>query len=370
MKKNFLKTRLLAFSVIFLLLLSAACASASSINDVLQTLSTDSVNDQAANNSSNASTGTAAQTNSALKAMIMPGLESANVRSSAWGEIIGTILPGNFIDIKGEEGDWYIIEFEGKKGYILKQALTTNTNIKPNSKTTSISGTVKVSRGNRLNVRNGVWGDKIGSLNPGDKIQIFGEDGEWYKIYYNGKTGYVYKKYVIASDEEQAVSANGENPAVPNTPAAPAPAAPAQPSDPSQPAAASDNQLINWLQQAGFRGDGLHVAWAIAMRESNGIPNIGKGTKYFNGCDWGLFQLNKPTFGKKAWWDDQKIMDPIYCAKVVFDLSKGGTYWLPWGISGDGKSMNAACYKMWSAEKQRKCIWEPFKKWYDKYPLK
>lgn len=393
MNKVFFKKNSAAFFIVIFLFWTVPCAAAS-IDDVLQTLSSDRVNNgqavnaAAGNSSASSSSGAASQTSSTLRGIITPGLSDANVRSSAWGDITGKILPGVLIEIKGEEGDWYIIEFEGKKGYVLKQALVTSNNLTSSSRASSaISGTVNICKNYMLNVRAAAYGDKIGTLNAYDKVQIIGEEGDWYKINFNGRLAYVHKYFIQPSASAQSANAISENTATTNistvstgaatttatTSAASTTSTATQPatvSTTAPPAASSGNQLIDWLKQAGFKGDGLRVAWAIAMRESNGIPNIGKGTKYFNGYDWGLFQLNKPTFGKKSWWDDQKIQDPIYCSKVVYDLSKGGTYWIPWGLSGDGKSMNAACYKMWSAEKQRKCIWEPFKKWYDKYPLK
>lgn len=314
--------------------------------------------------------------------MIMPGLNGVNIRSEAWGEIIGKAFSEQTLEIIGEDGDWYIVDFGGKKGYVLKLAMTTARNSASDFKKSGVPGTVRDCVA--LNVRTGPWGDKIGWLKTGDKVDIIGEDGDWYMIRFKNRAAFVHKKYIGAGGAQNAqntgaqsnqnggqsgqansqpaqtggqVTSNGAAPQAGNTQANPA-------------LPSSGNRLIDWLRQVGFKGEGLRIAWAIAMRESNGIPEIGKGHKYFNGYDWGLFQLNKPTFGKRAWWDDNKMTDAIYNAKIVYDLSKGGTFWVPWGISGDGKSMNASCYKMWSEEKQMNCIWKPYKKWYDKYPLK
>jgi len=49
-----------------------------------------------------------------------------------------------------------------------------------------------------LNVRTGSWGTIIGGLSDGDAVTIVGEDGDWYKINYNGQTAYVYKEYISA----------------------------------------------------------------------------------------------------------------------------------------------------------------------------
>lgn len=329
--------------------------------------------------------------------MIMPGLNNVNIRSEAWGDIIGKANSEQAFEITGEDGDWYIVNYNGQKAYILKQAMTADKNIQSNSTAAAAPVPATVKNCYALNVRTGPWGDKIGWLRNGDKVQITGEDGDWYKIKFGRLTGFVYKSYIGVSGGQQTTSTPGAtqqqttaaqpaNNSANNTAGATAtntntqttpPAStntqtptPASATTPNPNIASSGNRLIDWLREAGFKGEGLRIAWAIAMRESNGIPEIGKGHKYFNGYDWGLFQLNKPTFGKRAWWDDAKMVDAIYNAKIVYDLSKGGTFWVPWGLSGDGKSMNVSCYKMWSEEKQMNCIWKPFKKWYDKYPLK
>jgi uncharacterized protein YgiM (DUF1202 family) len=318
--------------------------------------------------------------------MIMPGLNNVNIRSEAWGDIIGKASSEQAFEITGEDGDWYIVNYNGRKAYILKQAMTTDKNIQSDSTAGVTPVAATVINCYALNVRTGPWGDKIGWLKSGDKIQITGEDGDWYKIKFEKKTGFVYKSYIGVSGgqqtnstagatQQQTTTAQPANNSANNTNGATATntntqtTPPASTTTPNPNIASSGNRLIDWLRQVGFKGEGLRIAWAIAMRESNGIPEIGKGHKYFNGYDWGLFQLNKPTFGKKAWWDDAKMVDAIYNAKIVYDLSKGGTFWVPWGLSGDGKSLNVSCYKMWSAEKQMN-IWKHYKKWYDKYPLK
>ena len=394
------KSLLLTLLAILVLIFTAAISSTAAfaaIDDVASNISDSSISYDGATSESNLSD----SDQSSLSGMIMPGLNNVNIRSEAWGDIIGKASSQQAFEITGEDGDWYIVNYNGRKAYILKQAMTADKNIQsnPTAEVTPVAATVINCYA--LNVRTGPWGDKVGWLRSGDKIQITGEDGDWYKIKFGKLTGFVYKSYIGVTGGQQTASTAGAA-AQQQTAAQPAannasnnasgaaagtatttnaantqtvqPAASAQPASsaatPNPNITSSGNRLIDWLRQVGFKGEGLRIAWAIAMRESNGIPEIGKGHKHFNGYDWGLFQLNKPTFGKRAWWDDAKMVDAIYNAKIVYDLSKGGTFWVPWGLSGDGKSMNVSCYKMWSAEKQMNCIWKPFKKWYDKYPLK
>lgn len=59
------------------------------------------------------------------------------------------------------------------------------------------TGTVKV--GSNLNVRNAPWGDIVGSLNNGDKVEIVGRDGTWLKIKHGSTTAFVHEAYVETS---------------------------------------------------------------------------------------------------------------------------------------------------------------------------
>jgi len=67
------------------------------------------------------------------------------------------------------------------------------------------SGTVTGS-GIGLNVRDGAWGNVIGGLSDGDSVSITGEEGDWYKIDYNGRTAYVYKSFISAGEPTPAAA--------------------------------------------------------------------------------------------------------------------------------------------------------------------
>lgn len=55
-----------------------------------------------------------------------------------------------------------------------------------------------------LNIRESASTDSnaIGLLNTGDKVEIIATEGEWYKINYNGKEGYIKKEYVKEDETE------------------------------------------------------------------------------------------------------------------------------------------------------------------------
>lgn len=112
-----------------------------------------------------------------------------NIRTGPWGKIIGRYPDGTKIQIIGESGDWYKVKFLGRTAYVHKTYVKTA--FRP------VEGRVDVD-GSKLNVRSGPWGKIIGRFSDGAKVHIVGQSGDWYKISYQGRTGFVHKNYVDA----------------------------------------------------------------------------------------------------------------------------------------------------------------------------
>ena len=106
-------------------------------------------------------------------------------------KIIQVIQKGEKVEVIKKDGKWSQVKYNGKTGYVYNRYL---------AETTVKTGTVKVGD-SRLNVRAkaSMSGKVIGKLYTGNKVEIKGEDGNWYKINYKGKTGYISKKYVKTS---------------------------------------------------------------------------------------------------------------------------------------------------------------------------
>lgn len=98
------------------------------------------------------------------------------------------------------------------------------------------------------------------------------------------------------------------------------------------------NDLVEILKDAGFRGEGLKLAYGIVMRESGGRPTAYNGNTGTGDRSYGLFQINMlgnmgPTrsrqFGLSSYND---LFDPVRNARAAYLMSKGGTDFGPWGI--------------------------------------
>ena len=114
---------------------------------------------------------------------------------------------GTEVGVSYEQGDWYLIKYDGKFGYVQNQYIS-KTKISeisnPDPETDDIhtvkwNGIVKTN-GGTLNVRlQPTTSAKTCSFSPlrkGAEIGVCHQDGDWYLIKYNGKYGYVYSSYV------------------------------------------------------------------------------------------------------------------------------------------------------------------------------
>jgi len=99
--------------------------------------------------------------------------------------------------------------------------------------------------------------------------------------------------------------------------------------------------LESILRQAGFTGEGLRTAMAVALAESGG------NTRAYNpqGRDlsYGLFQINmlgnmgpqrRAQYGLKS---NEDLFNPAVNARVAYALSNGGRNWKPWTTYTSGK---------------------------------
>ena len=82
---------------------------------------------------------------------------------------------------------------------------------------------------------------------------------------------------------------------------------------------------------AGFTGDGLVTAVAVAMAESSGNPTAHLLTSREDSR--GLWQINVRAHPS---YDANRLYDPAYNAAAAYDISGGGTSWRAWSTYTNG----------------------------------
>ncbi len=116
--------------------------------------------------------------------------------------------------------------------------------------------------------------------------------------------------------------------------------------------------ILQTLQQAGFKGPGLARAWTHVMLESGGNPRAFNGNTGTGDRSWGLFQINtlgplKSRVQQFGLQSEQDLLDPTTNAKVAFVMSKGGTDFGHWtGSREDTPKFKAMLAKFPGAKAQ------------------
>lgn len=105
---------------------------------------------------------------------------------------LGKLTKGQAIVVTKTIGSWYEISFNGKTGYIS----ASSTKLITAKAETTFDG--KYYATEDLNLRNGagVGYRKIGQVPAGARVHITSKVGEWYKVTYEGLSGYVTSAYV------------------------------------------------------------------------------------------------------------------------------------------------------------------------------
>ncbi len=140
------------------------------------------------------------------KGKVINVTSSLRIRSGASTShsVIGYLYEGNTFDIIGKSGGWYKINSNGRTGYIsgeYVQVIGENSGSNSgNSGNNDLGGKVGqvTNVTSSLRIRSGASTSHsiVGYLSNGDKFDIVGRSGDWYKIKTRGNTGYVHKDYV------------------------------------------------------------------------------------------------------------------------------------------------------------------------------
>lgn len=103
----------------------------------------------------------------------------------------------------------------------------------------------------------------------------------------------------------------------------------------------SPTDLADMLEQVGFKGYSLKLAWAVVMRESRGNSGSHNKTSSTGDNSYGLFQINmlgslgedrREKFGIKS---NAELFDPVTNAQAAFYMTSRGKNFGSWGLGPD-----------------------------------
>lgn len=136
--------------------------------------------------------------------------------------IVGTYDKGTKMTVTGAKGSWYAVKYNGKTGYVRYDYMSISAPSKSTSSSSSSSSTsttyTGVITGSDVRMRKGAGTSYsiVGTYAKGTKMTITGSQKGWYKVSYNGKTGYVsadymrlYPKTAYSSSKTGTVSESG-----------------------------------------------------------------------------------------------------------------------------------------------------------------
>lgn len=121
------------------------------------------------------------------------------------------------------------------------------------------------------------------------------------------------------------------------------------------------NRLARILHGAGFRGQSLRTAWAVAMRESHGQA-LDESSPWYSGA-LGAFQVQTSAHSSKPWWSRAAMLDTKRQARIVYrHMTDEGRDWSAWGLTRDGR-LDPSQYGGWSSWQHEAWIMAPFRKY-------
>lgn len=118
--------------------------------------------------------------------------DSLYLRQSPGGAVITTLSKGTTVAVLNNSSSWYKVSVNGKEGYVSGEYLTGTT-------ATDVAlgtGTVKCSSSVNFRSAPNTSSTSYGELKNGTKVNVVGVSSGWYKVTYNGKTGYIHPDYL------------------------------------------------------------------------------------------------------------------------------------------------------------------------------
>ena len=128
-----------------------------------------------------------------------------------------------------------------------------------------------------------------------------------------------------------------------------------------------NKRVVKVLEKAGFTGNNLRIAYAVVMRESKG-QNLAEDSPWFSGA-LGWFQIQTSAHSGKPWWSRAAMLNPLRQSQIVYNhMTNKGRWWQPWGLTPNGRGVDASQYGGWSSWQITNWIWVPYWRYYQSFP--
>ena len=175
------------------------------------------------NNNNNSSSNNGDSTTVTEKDGVVNATVGLKVRQGAGTNtnVLATLKHGSAVKIVGTSGDWYKIKYNSDYGYVHKDYIIIKESSNESSHETKPEVSIKkgevYNTGSNLRVRSAASTSSIvlGYLVDGTEVDIVGSEGNWYKINFKDKTGFVSKDYVRLITENQKPEEKPEIPVKP-----------------------------------------------------------------------------------------------------------------------------------------------------------
>lgn len=238
--------------------------------------------------------------------------DNLNLRSGAstkYKKLI-TIPKGKSVTYLSKSGSWYKVKYAGKTGFVSSTYIkvTTKKITSPGKPVVKQDvGTKVYTTTNNLNLRSGASTKykTLLTIPKGKSVSYLSKSGSWYKVKYEGKTGFVSSTYIKVSTAQPTSSVK--------------PVTPPTPTSPSKPEVPAEGGL-----ELGsfYTVDSLNVRKGAGI-EYGVITTLPRGTKVDQiGANGNWYQIKS---GTKIGWVNASYLSPT---KLADNVLSSGVKWL------------------------------------------
>lgn len=124
--------------------------------------------------------------------------DNVNVRAEANSdsEILGTLDEGTQVTVLRSQGEYFVIEYRGREGFVIDDFLSLR-----DYRVGRVNASYVIVR-----AAASTESEKLTTLDDGDKVNVYGEDGDFYRVTANEYVGYISKQFINISDSSSSSS--------------------------------------------------------------------------------------------------------------------------------------------------------------------